>query len=44
VWSSDVEYEHGDLSSWLCIWLLWLSERILLVIIVVISITIVIFY
>jgi hypothetical protein len=44
VWSSYVEYEHGDLSSWLYIWLLWLSECILLVIIVVISIIIVIFY
>jgi hypothetical protein len=44
VWSSHVEYEHGDLSSGLYIWLLWLSEHILLVIIVVISITIVIFY
>jgi hypothetical protein len=41
VWSSHVEYEHGDLSLWLCI---WLSEHILLVIIVVISITIAIFY
>jgi hypothetical protein len=44
VWSLHVEYEHGDLSSWLYIWLLWLSEHILLVIIVVISITIAIFY
>jgi hypothetical protein len=30
------------LSSWICIWLLWLSEHILEVIIVVISFTIVI--
>jgi hypothetical protein len=44
VWSSHVEYEHGDLSSWLCIWLLWLSEYILVVIFAVISFTIVIFY
>jgi hypothetical protein len=31
--------EHGDLSSWLCIWLLRLSEYILVVIIVVISLS-----
>jgi hypothetical protein len=44
VWSSHVEYEHGDLSSWLGIWLLWLPDHILMVMTVVISINIVIFY
>jgi hypothetical protein len=44
VWSSHVEYGTWWLSSWICIWLLWLSEHILEVIIVVISFTIVIFY
>jgi hypothetical protein len=36
--------EHGDLSSWLCIWLLRLFEYILVLIIVVISFIIVLFY
>jgi hypothetical protein len=27
---------HGDSSYWLCIWLLWLSEYILVVIVIVI--------
>jgi hypothetical protein len=44
VWSSHVEYGAGDLSSWLCIWLLRLFEYILALIIVVMSFIIVIFY
>ena len=44
VWSSHIELVYDDLSSWLCIWLLWLSEYISVAIIVAISFTIIIFY
>jgi hypothetical protein len=43
VWSSHVEYMAWWFEFWLCIWLLWLSKHVLVIIIVVISFIIIIF-